>query len=212
MKSAVADLTTAHFPIGIVRRSTLRNGHRLHKRQGILSCGQYISLSSDFLHFIRILGLRCRILENHRRISNKGKATAVSGKDGNRGYLVQTVIALLESLQSADWERITLEPSHELEKVDIVREGPLLKKHIQVKSSIRSIGKANAEKWAGELEHGAKGDELELVLVGNCSQAVLTAGKFGRVFVPRPKNLDLGWATSRSFAFAGRFPLFAESL
>lgn len=114
----------------------------------------------------------------------------MSGKDGNRGYLVQTVIAVLEALQSADWHTITLEPAHQSEKVDILREGAGHTKMTQVKSSFRKIGKADAGRWAKELEENTKADVLELVLVGSPSQSVLTIGKIGRVQVPHAKNLD----------------------
>lgn len=115
----------------------------------------------------------------------------MSGKDGNRGYLVQTVIAVLEALQSVDWHTITLEPAHQSEKVDILREGGGHTKMTQVKSSVRQIGKADAERWAKELEENTKADALELVLVGSPSQSVLTIGEIGRVRVPHAKNLDL---------------------
>lgn len=114
----------------------------------------------------------------------------MSGRDGNRGYLVQTVIALLEALQSVDWQTITLEPSHQSEKIDILRQGSAGTKATQVKSSIRQIRTPDAERWAKELEDGASADVLELVLVGSCSQPVLAVGGIGRVRVPRAKNLD----------------------
>ncbi|APZ92238.1 ATP-binding protein [Fuerstiella marisgermanici] len=114
----------------------------------------------------------------------------MSGRDGNRGYLVQTVIALLEALQSVDWHTVTLEPSHQSEKIDILRQGSAGTKATQVKSSIRQITKPNAERWAKELDDGASADVLELVLVGSCSQSVLAVGEIGRVRVPRAKNLD----------------------
>jgi hypothetical protein len=114
----------------------------------------------------------------------------VSGRDGNRGYLVQTVIALLDALQSTDWHTITLEPKHESEKVDILFEGVAVSTRMQVKSSSRQIGKRDVRRWAKELEENVVDDGLELVLVGSCSQSVLSLREIGRVQVRPAKNLD----------------------
>ena len=114
----------------------------------------------------------------------------MAGSDGNRGYLVQTLIALLDSLRSDAWDRITVEPSHESEKVDILWEAGELHRATQVKSSINSIGKRDAQRWAQELEANVSAAELVLVLVGSCSTEVARIGAIGKVSVPCPKNLD----------------------
>lgn len=114
----------------------------------------------------------------------------LSGQDGNRGYLIQTVIALLESLNRSDWNQLTLEPTHSSDKVDISWYGETATRVCQVKSSINQINQPDAQKWAEELEQQSTADEFTLVLVGPCSSSVARMGHHGNVTVPCPKNLD----------------------
>ncbi len=115
----------------------------------------------------------------------------MSGKDGIRGYLIQSVIALLESLNDRSWLKITIEFDSESEKVDIHWERPNSKRVVQVKSSKNQIGKADAEKWATDLKSNAAADEYELLLVGSCAQSVVEMGAFDGVSVPPPRVLDI---------------------
>lgn len=114
----------------------------------------------------------------------------MGGEDGSRGYLVQTIIALLDSLDGFDWEIVTIEPKTDEEKVDISWERSGWKKVSQVKSSKNQIGKADAEKWASELAVNTTADKYELILIGPCSQSVVTMGAFNGVDIPHPKSLD----------------------
>lgn len=114
----------------------------------------------------------------------------MSGQDGNRGYLIQTVIALLESLNRSDWDQLTIEPTHASDKIDISWKAASGTRACQVKSSINQISQVDAKKWAAELESQSTADELTLVLVGPCSSAVARMGVHGRVIIPPPKNLD----------------------
>lgn len=44
----------------------------------------------------------------------------MGGNAGIRGYIIQTIIAVLEAIdEDVKWETITLEPTDESEKVDI---------------------------------------------------------------------------------------------
>ena len=43
----------------------------------------------------------------------------MGGQSGIRGYLIQTLIAILESFERNDWASICIEPNDESEKVDI---------------------------------------------------------------------------------------------
>tara|TARA_B100000809_G_scaffold60903_1_gene57507 strand:+ start:448 stop:642 length:195 start_codon:yes stop_codon:yes gene_type:complete len=55
----------------------------------------------------------------------------LSGQDGNRGYLIQSIIALLESLNKTDWDEVTIEPDHISDKVDVAwigKAGTVLKR------------------------------------------------------------------------------------
>ena len=44
----------------------------------------------------------------------------MGGKEGNRGYLVQTIVALLESLDDDSWNTVTIEPGHDSEFIDVL--------------------------------------------------------------------------------------------
>ncbi|MCL4203062.1 MAG: SUMF1/EgtB/PvdO family nonheme iron enzyme [Pirellulaceae bacterium] len=110
-----------------------------------------------------------------------------------RGFLVQTLIALLEALRDdPPWTHVTLEPDVDSEKVDILwayRDGT--KKAVQVKSSKNPFSKTDVERWAGELQKSKAADGYELCLVGPAPPAIANLGRVGEVEVPTPKNLDL---------------------
>lgn len=139
----------------------------------------------------------------------------LSGQDGNRGYLIQTVIALLESLNRFDWDRLTLEPTHTSDKVDISWYGTTATRVCQVKSSINQINQPDVQKWAEELERQSTADEFTLILVGPCSLSVARMGQHGNVTVPCPKNLDfdglLGFAAHLLAKFLEREDINAPS-
>ena len=64
----------------------------------------------------------------------------MGGREGTRGYLIQAAVAVINSLKDEEWERVTLEPLIEKEKVDILWEYPDgTKKVSQVKSSINNF-------------------------------------------------------------------------
>jgi hypothetical protein len=79
---------------------------------------------------------------------------ANGGQVGIRGYLVQTLIGVLDALQQDhDWTAVTLEPQVESDKVDILweyRDGT--SKAVQVKSTVNEFGKASIEGWARDLQ------------------------------------------------------------
>ena len=115
------------------------------------------------------------------------------GQTAIRGYLVQTLIALLDALDDErPWTSVTLEPNVDSDKVDILwryRDGT---KAVQVKSSQNPFRKTNIQSWARDLEAWKKADEYELVLVGqHGSPAVAKIRHVGNVSVPPAKNLDL---------------------
>jgi tetratricopeptide (TPR) repeat protein len=123
-----------------------------------------------------------------------------------RGYLVQTLVALLEALDDADWISVTLEPDHVSEKIDILWQYPSKTKAVQVKSSENQIPVPDAKRWAEEFRVAhADAHELELVLVGPCSQAVIELGHVDRVVVRRPMNLDLDGFVERAAHRLHRF-------
>ncbi|EOB4122050.1 RNA helicase domain-containing protein [Vibrio alginolyticus] len=115
----------------------------------------------------------------------------MSGQDGNRGYLVQSIIGLLESLKETGWSKVTIEADHISDKVDVAWHGKDRVKVSQVKSSINQISKANALKWAIELEESCQADEYTLILIGPCSSSVARIERHNNVVIPCPKSLDI---------------------
>ncbi|MCU0875173.1 MAG: DUF4062 domain-containing protein [Pirellulaceae bacterium] len=115
------------------------------------------------------------------------------GQPAIRGYLAQTLIALLEALDDdQQWTSVTLEPNVDSHKVDILWQYPDRAKAVQVKSSQNPFAEADVKRWAGELEAWKQADEYELALIGTPgSPAVAKLRRVGKVAVPRAKNLDL---------------------
>ncbi|TCI93606.1 hypothetical protein [Tenacibaculum sp. M341] len=94
----------------------------------------------------------------------------MGGQEGLRGYIIQTIVGVIESLDDKEnWEKVTLEPNEELEKVDVLWEySNNKKKAVQVKSSINDIGYSDALKWIEELkEDMPDASEYQLYLVGS---------------------------------------------
>jgi hypothetical protein len=117
-----------------------------------------------------------------------------SGGASVRGYLLQTIICLLDALQGdGGWESLTLEPHLESEKIDIIWYSPISQeaKVAQVKSSQNQINKSQAEQWAKELSSSIEAASYKLILIGPCSQGVVSLGKVGDVEIPLPKALDV---------------------
>lgn len=111
-----------------------------------------------------------------------------------RGFLVQTLIGLLEALEDeATWTSVTLEPDVDSEKVDILWMFPGRRsKAVQVKSSQNPFNKGDVTRWAEELAAWRRADTHELILVGTPgSPAVAKMRSSGNVAIPRPLNLDL---------------------
>jgi len=117
----------------------------------------------------------------------------MSGNSSIRGYLLQTVVSLLNALQdNQTWDFVALEPNNESEKVDIAWYYPDDNiKASQVKSSQNQINLPNVKEWAKELEDSLNATGYELILIGPCSKEVASLGKFGNVVIPIPKSLDI---------------------
>ena len=139
----------------------------------------------------------------------------MSGQDGNRGYLIQTVIALLESLDRSDWGQLTIEPTYGSDKIDILWSGASATRVCQVKSSINQINQPAVKKWAAELEAQSTADELTLILVGPCSSAVARMGSHGKVAIPCPRSPNfeemLGFTAHLLDRFLVREKIHAQS-
>jgi hypothetical protein len=108
-----------------------------------------------------------------------------------RGYLVQTLVALLDIAQAdPPFKEITLEPAHAADQFDFVWSDACGAFAVQVKSTINEFKKPDVEAWAKKLEAVRKTETCRLVLVGNCHTSLAQVRKIGSVAVER-KNLDL---------------------
>ena len=127
-------------------------------------------------------------VKRDRGIENMG------GQEAIRGFLVQTLIGLLDALDNdPPWECLTLEPNVDSEKVDILwvyADGTT--KAVQVKSTKNEFRKADLQRWAAELEAWQQADQYELMLAGTpASAAVAKLRVAGKVAIPPAKNNDI---------------------
>ncbi|MFA6072257.1 MAG: hypothetical protein WC810_27155, partial [Janthinobacterium sp.] len=92
-------------------------------------------------------------------------------QDGNRGYLLQAIIAGLNSLKDSSWETVSIEPDEQQEKVDIKwvgNDGAITV--CQVKSTINNFDKADILAMLDDLINNApNASKFELVLLGHFS-------------------------------------------
>lgn len=117
----------------------------------------------------------------------------MGGREAIRGFSIQTLICLLDSLDSKndDWEAVTIEPDSFNDKVDILWEFPDSRRSLQqVKSSQNQIGLANVIAWCDELKSSGKADSYQLMLAGPIAASVLSEAPFNGVDVPLPVSLD----------------------
>ena len=131
--------------------------------------------------------------ENIGTSGMRPRTSRAGGQWGLRGYLIQTLIALLDALDGdRAWDTVRLEPSDlDSDKIDLLWQHGGTTWAVQVKSSEKQISLAQAKGWAKELEeHHGGADELELVLVGPCAESVVKLGCVGRVMIPPPKSPD----------------------
>ncbi|HUT92265.1 MAG TPA: tetratricopeptide repeat protein [Thermoguttaceae bacterium] len=123
----------------------------------------------------------------------------MSGQASIRGYLLQTLVCLLDSLtDEPQWEKVVLEPDGESDKVDITWSYGSTRKVVQVRSSQNQINLRCARKWASELESTTQAEEYELRLLGPCSQSVAAAKRLGKVRVPIPDPLNVDAIVQRA--------------
>lgn len=93
----------------------------------------------------------------------------MSGVDAQRGFICQTIVAMIECLSRNDWDEIKLEPRTKWDKVDIqfYRDGRVISA-IQVKSSQREFHKPDVERWLCAVKKDAPGAaKVCLFLVGD---------------------------------------------
>jgi len=117
----------------------------------------------------------------------------MGGNAGMRGYIIQTIICLLDALEKDnEWISVTLEPLDESEKVDIRWKYPNnIIKLTQVKSSENIIGHTAAQAWCDELtSHSPNASEYELSLIGPLSKNLLKVDNIGNVNISKLGTLD----------------------
>jgi tetratricopeptide (TPR) repeat protein len=113
------------------------------------------------------------------------------GQAGIRGYLVQTLIALLDGvLSDPPFDRVIIEPDHVSEKIDMLWEAPNGRRAVQVKSSANQFTESDVRRWAQELEAAHSASEYRLCLVGLHGSGVAAMDREGKVAIDK-KNLDL---------------------
>ncbi|EON74678.1 hypothetical protein ADIS_4865 [Lunatimonas lonarensis] len=118
----------------------------------------------------------------------------MGGNAGIRGYLIQTIICVLDSLETDNqWTSVTLEPLDESEKVDIrwkYKNDEI--KLCQVKSSENIIRHSAAKKWCEELEtHSPNANQYELIVIGNVDDKLSKTKDIGNVKVGEIKPLNV---------------------
>ena len=104
----------------------------------------------------------------------------MSGRDAQRGFIFQTLIAMIECLNKDknSWDAVKLEPDTDTDKIDILLyfKGNIVSA-IQVKSSINNFYTSNVRTWHNELKKTVSGGApVLLYLVGgsskNCSDYI----------------------------------------
>lgn len=117
----------------------------------------------------------------------------MGGNAGIRGYIIQTIICLLDALEKDNnWISVTLEPLDESEKVDIRWKYPNdIVKLTQVKSSQNIIGFAAAKTYCNDLKsHSPNASEYELSLIGTLAKNLLTKESIDDVKISKLGSLD----------------------
>jgi hypothetical protein len=114
----------------------------------------------------------------------------MGGQDGNRGYMLQAIVAVLESLSKDDWEYVALEPDESNQKVDIQWWDKEEKISVyQVKSSINNFDKADILNILHDLTITVPAaDSFSLILIGTYSGDTV---KFFKSFKAKSKQ-DFG--------------------
>lgn len=112
------------------------------------------------------------------------------GQSGIRGYVVQTLAALLDVTLNEGFLAVTLEPTHSSEKFDFLWQDHAGNHAVQVKSTDGQFSAADIRRWASELESSGSATNYTLTLVGLLPRSFARTTKVGNVQIKR-KNLDL---------------------
>lgn len=93
----------------------------------------------------------------------------MSGQNGLRGYLYQSIVTVMGSITDNEWVKVTLEPNTKEDKVDILWEYPNKQyKVAQVKSTIGSFSKKMIIDLVNKLiDDEPRANEYSILLVGS---------------------------------------------
>jgi tetratricopeptide (TPR) repeat protein len=114
----------------------------------------------------------------------------MSGQAGARGYLVQSLICVINSIDDRQWHSLSIEPNLASDKVDVIWYYSDRTKVVQIKHSQNQITWAMVKTWAEELEKSIQVEEYELQLIGPCNKEVASTGLCGKVSIPTPHALN----------------------
>ena len=130
-----------------------------------------------------------------RRIKVAGRSeteTGMSGQAGNRGYLIQALVTVLEAVTDDQaWTALALEPNLDSEKIDVVWYYPNATKVVQIKSSQNQITVPKVRAWADDFKASLPGAQHELRLIGPVSDGVPKMREHDSVLIPNPQPLHL---------------------
>jgi tetratricopeptide (TPR) repeat protein len=116
---------------------------------------------------------------------------AGGGSVAIRGFLAQTLVALLDLVQvDPPVTEITLEPALGDEQFDFVWKDSAGTHATQVKSTTNFFKKSDVEKWARKLEAARSTERCRLMLVGHFHLNLRHVREVGKVAIEK-KNLDL---------------------
>ncbi len=141
----------------------------------------------------------------------------MSGQDAQRGFIYQTIVAMIECLDKPDWDAIKLEPETKNDKVDIsfYANGRMLRA-IQVKSSRKAFERADVKNWLDDTVSDAQdkgAEEVWLYLVGGeykdvCKDYIAELKKSGKDTEPKKHIKTLEFEDVKTYCIGklcGRF-------
>lgn len=111
----------------------------------------------------------------------------MAGSDAIRGFVIQGIISILESVEIDNWNSIKVEPQTDKDKVDIAfyNSGRVIKA-IQVKSSINKFEAPSICEWIEKMIEDVVAVNYELFLVGEVTNP-------GKKYINKfeSKNIDI---------------------
>lgn len=91
----------------------------------------------------------------------------MGGQAGIRGYVYQGIVAIIKALGEKGWNKISVEYSSPMDKVDIaLLNDDVLVSAIQVKSSINLFSKKDVIEWLNLLVSDVSAEQYEIILLG----------------------------------------------